>query len=201
MTPGVTCPRCHNPILRTSAVKTVLIVLVWLDAVCAAAMQGEGAPPVLLALPGPLFPRADFSPPTQGCAAAGALLLHIPSLVPQGLKSCSLASHRRAGRAVRDQWHAAVSRGKAGRLHVSRGADGGKRVGLLADAGQVCGKARSTFPRHDGARTRSSFSALAIASDICSSSSTSCSLTRPSPVRTLSVSPTCLQARLSTCMT
>ena len=139
--------------------------------------------------------RLKAVPPRVRCSHTASL----QAREAEGLKSCSIASHRRAGRAVRDQWHAAVSRGKAGRLHVSRGADGGKRVGLLADAGQVCGKARSTFPRHDGARTRSSFSALA--TDICSSSSTSCSLTRPSPVRTLSVSPTCLQARLSTCMT
>jgi hypothetical protein len=186
-----TCPRCHNPILRTPAVHTVLRVLVWLDAVCAAAMsgQGEGAPPVLLALPGPLFPRADFSVPTQGCAAAGALLSHMQAREAEGLKSCSIASHRSAGRAVRDQWHAAVSRGEAGRVHVARGADGGKRVGLLADAGQVCRKARSTFPRHDGARTRSSFFAFAIASDFSSSSSTSSRLTRPSPVRTSAYGP------------
>ena len=84
-----TCPRCHNPILRTSAVHTVLRVLVWLDAVCAAAMSGpgDGAPPVLLALPGPLFPRADFRVPTQGCAAAGALLSHSKLASARGRRS------------------------------------------------------------------------------------------------------------------
>ena len=35
------------------------------------AMSGVGDAQPMLALPGPLFPRIDFSPPTEDCAIVG----------------------------------------------------------------------------------------------------------------------------------
>jgi hypothetical protein len=75
-----------------------LLVLVWLDVACS--VMSEGAPPVLLALPGPLFPRADFSPPTQECAAG--VLLCLVSVHCEGTRggraeACSLLAPGNAG--------------------------------------------------------------------------------------------------------